>query len=1310
MEPGLACSAIASARPMPAVLASRQPSARCRSLHRHRGARLLASALSTWAAPQIAQAQALSQVQDALHVAGVVVIVALAVGVVALLRVRRLRRGTEAAFDDRLEFERLLTDLSGVFANVPSERVEAEVQTALERLLRALDLGRISFFRFSAADGRMSLVHSVAAKGFEPGYSASWNAEYPWYVATLARGDIVRLDNLPDDLPPAAENERAAAVRTGLRSSLAIPLRVGGEVTAAISFGDFRAPRKWSDEQIARLQVLGNVFANALQRRAADQTVQGALQFERLLADLSGVFANVPPERVEAEIQQAMERLLAFLDLDRLTFLEISRSSGRLHLLHSVTTARGGVPARSEGWEEEFPWWSARVHQGELVFAEDVSRDLPDEAWRERAYFDALGIRAVATIPLRVGGKVTAAIGFSDFRSSRRWSQDLLLRLQTLGEVFANALERKGTALALTERLVFEKLLAELSGVFANAPPDEVEAEIRRAMERLLTFLDLDRLTFLEIPRDTGRLRLLNSVTSPRGVTAYPTGWEEAFPWWTEQLHRGDVVFAEDVSRDLPPEAEKERTYFESVGIRATATIPLRVGGEVRAAIGFSDFRTSRQWPRELLLRLQTLGEVFANALARRAAAQALTERLEFERLLTELSANFANVPSERIHAEIPRALERLLDFLKLDRGALLVIRPKDGRLSLLHVANRAGVPPIVQVDWEEELPLWARLVHDGETVIWPNPPDCLPAEAEKERARVLHLGIRAHLAIPLQVGGRVTGAICFADFKASRDWPPELVSRLRTLSEIFANALQRKAADEALEAKLNFERLLADLSAKFANLPGECLETEIGRAMEGLIEFFHLDRSTMLEVSHDTGKLRLVYSAVSEFGVPAASGDWEDDYPWWTGKVARGEIVVIEQLADDFPPEAEAERAYYASIGLKSSLIVPMMVGGKFTGTLGFSDFRASRKWPEETIARLKTLADIFANALERRARDRELATRLEFAMFVADLSATFANVPGERVESQIELAMRRLLDVLDLDRCGFMIISKEDGRLRALRSVTRGENVPAILGNLEEAFPWWSGPVAARRAGDRRRRVQRHTVGGCQRARLLPRRRPASDADVAAARRRQGNRRNRPGELPLPAALAARNHRPPAVAGRHLRERARAARCGRASARERSGEPCCAGLASRPRGNRGSRRTHHPRQPCVGGAGPRSGRRLAPRCAAGNELPGRMAQAERERARHRAAHRRCPGSGAGGAAERRGHRASACLRLANSAGWRCASSGSTAPRAAPWLPTSTSASASAPSWRRGARWTKSPISIASAPWVSSPPRLPTS
>src|SRR5436305_2056454 len=64
---------------------------------------------------------------------------------------------------------------------------------------------------------------------------------------------------------------------------------------------------------------------------------------------------------------------------------------------------------------------------------------------------------------------------------------------------------------------------------------------------------------------------------------------------------------------------------------------------------------------------------------------------------------------------------------------------------------------------------------------------------------------------IPLKVMGSVVGAIGFASFRGSRDWPDDLVQRLRLVGEICTNALARKRADIFTRESEERFRLMAE-------------------------------------------------------------------------------------------------------------------------------------------------------------------------------------------------------------------------------------------------------------------------------------------------------------------------------------------------------------------------------------------------------------------------------------------------------------------------------------------------------------------
>ena len=60
------------------------------------------------------------------------------------------------------------------------------------------------------------------------------------------------------------------------------------------------------------------------------------------------------------------------------------------------------------------------------------------------------------------------------------------------------------------------------------------------------------------------------------------------------------------------------------------------------------------------------------------------------------------------------------------------------------------------------------------------------------------------------------------------------------------------RAAEVSLEEHLTFERLLSDLSARFANASGDQLETEIESGLKQLLTFLDFDRSNFGEFTAD--------------------------------------------------------------------------------------------------------------------------------------------------------------------------------------------------------------------------------------------------------------------------------------------------------------------------------------------------------------------------------------------------------------------------------------------------------------------------
>jgi len=182
---------------------------------------------------------------------------------------------------------------------------------------------------------------------------------------------------------------------------------------------------------------------------------------------------------------------------------------------------------------------------------------------------------------------------------------------------------------------------------------------------------------------------------------------------------------------------------------------------------------------------------------------QELADRLRFQTILSDLSADVLGSRPADIDRKVSDWLNRLIEFLGVDRGVFLQFSDKG---ETIHRTYESAIPEsqvavnALNGDSPDKAPWYVEQLCRGVTLKSSKWLDELPTEAvhEKERGRVI--GVKSHLAIPISSGGSVVAAIAFTTLKAYRKWPPDLVARLSLVGDIIAGALSRKYTDEELQ------------------------------------------------------------------------------------------------------------------------------------------------------------------------------------------------------------------------------------------------------------------------------------------------------------------------------------------------------------------------------------------------------------------------------------------------------------------------------------------------------------------------------
>ena len=199
---------------------------------------------------------------------------------------------------------------------------------------------------------------------------------------------------------------------------------------------------------------LMGVSIDMTERKQVEQALENRLRFERLLSDLSARFVNIPPDQVDSEIDYGLRQILEFFQVDRAGLLRsLPDGSG-----HQITRGVYGenvppVPLGVELPRSIYPWAFEKLVERHEVVSFSRLDDLPPEANVDKQTYAEWGIRSALDIPIITGGSVVHVIAINSVKSERAWPEELFPRLQLLGEIFVNAIERKQIRLELVKRL-----------------------------------------------------------------------------------------------------------------------------------------------------------------------------------------------------------------------------------------------------------------------------------------------------------------------------------------------------------------------------------------------------------------------------------------------------------------------------------------------------------------------------------------------------------------------------------------------------------------------------------------------------------------------------------------------------------------------------------------------------------------------------------------------------------------------------------------------------------------------------------------
>ena len=208
-------------------------------------------------------------------------------------------RAAEASLRFRVGVEDLVTGMSTRFLGAHEDELPEVVEASLRQLCEYFGLDRAYVLKSDEAASGIELFVEWWAEGVPrqntPIPLLPIDAQRFW-VRSLRAGQPVHVPDVTGDIPSGSASAMAALHGDGVLSILFVPLRARDTQVGFMGFEGRRQKYKWSDESVALMRTVGELFVGAVDRsRAEGALAAAAAELEQRNAEL---------ERSNRELEQ----------------------------------------------------------------------------------------------------------------------------------------------------------------------------------------------------------------------------------------------------------------------------------------------------------------------------------------------------------------------------------------------------------------------------------------------------------------------------------------------------------------------------------------------------------------------------------------------------------------------------------------------------------------------------------------------------------------------------------------------------------------------------------------------------------------------------------------------------------------------------------------------------------------------------------------------------------------------------------------------------------------------------------------------
>lgn len=484
-----------------------------------------------------------------------------------------IQKQAEKTLMYRAKLEKLISDISTSFINIPSKTINTAINSSLKLLGEFANADRCYVFLISEDGAKMDNTHEWCRKGIEPQIYNLKNLPvviYPWWIEKLKNRENIFARKV-GDLPIEAAAEKEILQSQDIQSIVVVPMEYKDDLVGFLGFDYVKTEMLWNEEDTPLLRTAGNIFVSALKQKQAEDTL---LENEnRLRTILEHLHGDVIVHDLEGNILLVNEEASRVKGYPREEMLNIT-----IQDLDPDSITRND---RANVWE--------KLRPGQSISFESVSVRKDRTEYVSEVHLNAA----------ELGGKpVVIAVSF-DITEHKR-----------LQEI-------------LEQRAEFERLISEISSEFVGLSADRIDEGIDQALASIGSFSGAGRAFVFLFQEDNDivdnthewytegfdpRVESLKNRT----LTQYP-------PSLLDHIREQEVYHVPDVA-SLPDEFRLEKEYFQAHHVKSFIVVPLKLDDRLTGFLALHSLKKSQTWSNDVQVLLRVVGETLSNAIQRKRA------------------------------------------------------------------------------------------------------------------------------------------------------------------------------------------------------------------------------------------------------------------------------------------------------------------------------------------------------------------------------------------------------------------------------------------------------------------------------------------------------------------------------------------------------------------------------------------------------------------------------------------------------------------------------------------------------------------